>query len=565
MKVLKAGPLRAGYENGFLRRISYQGSEVLRMIYFALRDHNWNTIALHIEDEKVVDEGDSFHITYQAANKIGNEPVIVWKAKIDGERTGEISFSIEGTVVRDFRKNRAGFCVLHPLNVLGTKCRLFQEDGSTVEKPFPVQVAADNPFTEIRSMEWYCGKDRFRLDFEGDIFETEDQRNWGDASFKTFCTPLRIPFPAELKSGDHISQRMILKPSEPLTATAADSQSVIIQSAGRTAIMPRLGTGASTQIQRLTEQHVQMLRALRLNHYRVDVFPGSDTFASDLSVACENAYELGLPLEAAVYVTSNFREEVEAFSVICQQNKVRLQSVLLLSSEGVVTPREVGELIPELRTAFPRVVFGVGTDYNFNELNKNPVESEYADFVSFSVDPQEHASDDLTILENAETIKHLIQSVRAIYGSKRVHVSPITMRRRSNPYATNHADVKLDEATKTDRRQKENLGALWTFGALASLADGGASSGTIYQTAGDQGVIGADGQPYPLYEVVKLFASFQGRPVEHLESSDALTIDAVLFDKKILAIANLSADTVEVKWEGRSFILEAGEVRTEKI
>ena len=30
----------------------------------------------------------------------------------------------------------------------------------------------------------------------GDVFEMEDQRNWTDASFKTYCTPLRQPFPA---------------------------------------------------------------------------------------------------------------------------------------------------------------------------------------------------------------------------------------------------------------------------------------------------------------------------------------------------------------------------------
>ena len=28
--------------------------------------------------------------------------------------------------------------------------------------------------------------------FEGDLFEMEDQRNWTDASYKTYSTPLRI-------------------------------------------------------------------------------------------------------------------------------------------------------------------------------------------------------------------------------------------------------------------------------------------------------------------------------------------------------------------------------------
>jgi len=29
----------------------------------------------------------------------------------------------------------------------------------------------------------------------GDVFETEDHRNWTDANFKTYGTPLRLLFP----------------------------------------------------------------------------------------------------------------------------------------------------------------------------------------------------------------------------------------------------------------------------------------------------------------------------------------------------------------------------------
>lgn len=30
-------------------------------------------------------------------------------------------------------------------------------------------------------------------EFEGDVFEMEDQRNWTDASYKTYCTPWGCP------------------------------------------------------------------------------------------------------------------------------------------------------------------------------------------------------------------------------------------------------------------------------------------------------------------------------------------------------------------------------------
>src|SRR5258707_15141553 len=42
--------------------------------------------------------------------------------------------------------------------------------------------------------------------FEGDIFEMEDQRNWTDASYKTYCTPLGLPFPAKVEKGARVKQ-----------------------------------------------------------------------------------------------------------------------------------------------------------------------------------------------------------------------------------------------------------------------------------------------------------------------------------------------------------------------
>ncbi len=49
-----------------------------------------------------------------------------------------------------------------------------------------------------------------RVEFEGEVFEMEDQRNWTDASFKTYCTPLEIPYPVEVTKGTKISQKITI-------------------------------------------------------------------------------------------------------------------------------------------------------------------------------------------------------------------------------------------------------------------------------------------------------------------------------------------------------------------
>ncbi len=54
---------------------------------------------------------------------------------------------------------------------------------------------------------------------EGDAFEMEDQRNWADASFKTYVRPLSKPRPYVIAKGADDRQRITVsvegKPSTP--------------------------------------------------------------------------------------------------------------------------------------------------------------------------------------------------------------------------------------------------------------------------------------------------------------------------------------------------------------
>jgi hypothetical protein len=67
----------------------------------------------------------------------------------------------------------------------------------------PRLVAPHQPFLDIAGHpppRWAPGASR-RCASRATSSETEDQRNWSDASFKTYSTPLAIPFPAEVAPG----------------------------------------------------------------------------------------------------------------------------------------------------------------------------------------------------------------------------------------------------------------------------------------------------------------------------------------------------------------------------
>src|SRR5687768_7840087 len=152
MKKLHAGALTAGYENGSLRRITYGQTEVLRMIYFALRDHNWNTVQSQIENENITLGDDSFDISYDCFNLDGGVTVMEWKGVITGKADGTIIFELNGRATDDFKKNRAGFCILHALSLAGQPCKLVHADKTESNSLFPVEVSPGNPFKNIQSM-----------------------------------------------------------------------------------------------------------------------------------------------------------------------------------------------------------------------------------------------------------------------------------------------------------------------------------------------------------------------------------------------------------------------------
>jgi len=199
---LRAGPLFLEYETGALRRIRLGDREVLRQVYVAVRDPVWDTIEPVISDFRVEGGGDGFEITFTARH-LRDTIDYTWRGRITGEARGAIRFSMDGIANRTFQKNRIGFCVLHPPQCAGSPVELLTADGARETRTFPRAIAPYQPFRDLRGLahEVVPGLTA-EVRFDGDTFETEDHRNWTDASFKTYCTPLSLPRPVEVRAGE---------------------------------------------------------------------------------------------------------------------------------------------------------------------------------------------------------------------------------------------------------------------------------------------------------------------------------------------------------------------------
>ena len=111
-----SGPLEIHYEQGLLRNIRIGDYEVIRMIYFALRDHNWETIIPVIKNEQIKESDAGFRISFESHFEEKNIRFVFYSV-ITGTTNGQVAFEIEGEALSGFRTNRTGFCVLHPIDV----------------------------------------------------------------------------------------------------------------------------------------------------------------------------------------------------------------------------------------------------------------------------------------------------------------------------------------------------------------------------------------------------------------------------------------------------------------
>jgi hypothetical protein len=441
---------------------------------------------------------------------------------------------------------------------------LIHTNGDRIKKSFPVFISCENPFKNLNAFRWRCQHDWFNLRFEGDTFETEDQRNWSDTSYKTFCTPLDKPFPVQLLAGDTVHQKVIFQAERDLLPNDADNTKAIeIIALSQKSRLPFIGIAASTETEALSEENIQALRDLKLSHYRIEVQPSQPSWESKFIIDCNHAESLKLPLEIALHISDS--KELTSFYETYSKVKPEVQQIILLSINEASTAQSLVDKLDSLRKLLPSLQIGAGTDYNFRELNCNRFNAGSLDFISYSIDPQEHATDDLTIIENIQAQADTVRSAREIYGeSKAIHVSSLTLKRRFNPAATVSKDKILSNEQKADPRLQTSFGAAFTLGSIKSLSIADAQSVTLYQTIGKQGVVSESGDKHPVYHVLKEILSAAKPIVVHTVSTQPIVCDALLLSDGRsfkLILVNYSTLVQRVIFTKDQYTLEPLEIR----
>ena len=447
-RMLRAGPLSVELEAGNLRYIRFTGIEVLRGIAFLVRDANWGTLSAAISDLKIEESQDAFSVVYRGRCDDGSI-CLVYDATIRGGADGSLSFAASMLCESDVRTNRTGFVVLHPLaGVAGKPARVVHTDGRETLQRFPELISPGQPMFDIFSLSHAIAPGVWATcTMRGDAFEMEDQRNWSDASYKTYIRPLGKPWPYTLASGSGHEQLVHLTVSGAAPGvTTSDSSAVEVVIGGETgARLPAIGLGVSAEEAGHALQAGDLLRKLgpRLLVCQIDARAAPDTWALDAFRDLAAMTGAPVTLEIIIPGTSDPASELTPVAAAVQRARIAPDAVSVFPASDLMshqpgfedkTVPSAAEICAAARAAFPGVRLGGGMAAYFTELNRKRPPVTLLDFVVHTGCPIVHAADDRSVMETLEALPAIIASTLAITNGRPRRVGPSAIGCRQNPY-----------------------------------------------------------------------------------------------------------------------------------
>ena len=563
MRKLVAGPLTLEYSEGSLWNISNGSEEIIRRIYLVFQDINWTSRPFVIKDEiwQIADRSFSAKIKAQGSHDAKDLSV---ELEITGSESGEITYRFSASTAVSFMRNRLGLCLLHPIaGLAGRECELTKADGAVEISRFPDAISPNQPFLNLSGISHKLQSGQVvSVNFKGEIFESEDHRNWSDASYKTYCTPISLPFPAQVTPGETLSQKITISISGEHTTAISKNESAVITVGAEEIELPEIGLGLSEDPAHLIVSEYAGFDDIAIKHLRLSL-NGDSQIRSAVEKALLVTKQLKIDLDLAIKAESP--EQLKAILQSIIEIKDQIRSFYIFSASEKTTPIGFIQVAEELLGDKSKIIGG--TDLYFTELNRNQGSVDFIDQVNFSINPQVHSFDDRTLIQNTATQKVISTNAHRIAKGKKVSIGPITLRPRYNPNATQPAKdlSNTDLPSSVDARQRTWLAEGWTAMSIRSIAESESiSTLTYFETLGWRGIrelsTGSEdalnfaskaGEEFPVWRLFKNLKGFtHARPTASSlpELVDCLIVTSGQKVKVILV--NFSTIEQEVKFSG---------------
>jgi D-apionolactonase len=568
--ILKAGSLVVEFIAGNLRDIRFDGVEVIRAIGYIVRDKDWGTYAPILSNLKVEQGANSFHVFYDAKCSASDGTALRYSASIVGTADSGLRFDVGAMPVGDFQTNRCGFRVLHPIaGLAGSPVVIEHVDGSLEHTLLPDLIDPWQPFKSMRVITYPVRPGlRAICRLEGDVFEMEDQRNWSDASYKTYVRPLELPWPYRLADGELLTQSgsLTLEGASATQPASARSDEVEVKIGEAIGPMPAIGlivtpeeaSAVLAQAKRLAEISPQILTC----HFDPTVDHKREALVGFAAIA--GLMKAEITLECVAPSRDDVALELAAVAAMAEQVGPRLDAISVSPSvdRQSTPPGSAWPACPPLehvyaaaRAAFPGLPLGGGSFSYFTETNRKRPPVDLLDFVTHATCPIVHAADDRSVMQTLEALPFIARSARAFIGEEKPNrIGPSTIAMRQNPYGSRTFDNpagKRIAMANADPRHNSLFGAAWTLGYAAATAEARLATLTQLALTGPFGLLDGNAAVRPIFHVIRTLAAMAARERYSLKSSRPNSVlgvaAAAANDGTSVWLANLTARSLIVR------------------
>lgn len=395
--------------------VSCEGREILRRIFVTVRDSDWAEVKPSSWSVEVDERERCARIS---ARHTSESVDFEWCGILRvGADSRDLRFEVTGTALRDMQVSRLGLIVLHPVTpLIGADVMMIGPAGTQSlkvrEQLYPQPIvnglpgAMSEPFSMLRIERADVGSLQFK--FEGDLFELEDQRNWGDASFKSYCTPLRLGFPRAVAAGTLIRHTVDVS-FQPVSATHATARHESEPTARR---FPLVGRVAGHDLCEPRWSHLQI--RLGADHAK--------TLLEQLAVLPTH-----IPLELLIEAPAESLHPQHWAALRAHAGGIKRA---LIHGQDTMLPTfdDVDRWRSQLRRVFQYEVplFATTRGY-FVEHNRAARFAARVDGIAFPLTSTVHLDDPTTIAENVPTIEDMAQAARLITGLEAMAIAPLAL------------------------------------------------------------------------------------------------------------------------------------------
>lgn len=502
--------------------LAYDRSIVARSVRAVARDRDWDTVPTAVESFVLRPDGDGADLELSMRGLDADLHARL-QVRADHRRFAVRFVATSGT---EFASNRLGLVVLHPPALAGADLEVGTPDGEVRGTAFPMAISPHQPAMDIATLEWTHDGVATRVAFDGDVFEMEDQRNWTDASYKTYSTPLSRPFPVTLAAGAVVEQSVAFEaarvgPREPREQDAAADAARVVELVATGRLAPAVTLGASTVPDTAWSPHPLPDGVAGL---LVELDTRTASWRAALDRARREAGDLPLDVRITADDAGAVRDAVEAAAAV--QPVVRLG---VFSGRGHVTEPPLFDALADAASrVLPDAQLVGGARSHFTELNRRRDDlPEALQGIAFALTPQMHATERAQLVESIPIQAAVARDAARIAAGRPLHVGPVTLRSRFNAVATSgpRADVGPTLVAgygaehvpgATDARQASIGLAAWTVASYAAICAGAAAADAgevatvdYFEASGPRGIRDANG-PFPVASAIAAIAELSG-------------------------------------------------------